>query len=375
MQYLIRIIFISTISVFLFVNCSPKDQNSFSISGKITNLNSNYLVLSKVDNLQKKTFTIIDTLKVNTRGEFKTVYFLKPNIYQLNFVTKTIKLAIDKGQNITINGNSIEDIEVKGSIDTQLLNDYETFRIASLNRLVTTVRKQIKTLNKISKNEAEIVKLRALEVENYKKHLDELTTYVKENMGTSIAIYYSSLRWNGGENLPFLRKLVSSFEEKHPTTEITQKLKNKLLLLEKTSIGGTIATIKMPNSKHKLISLNMVKGKYTLIDFWASWCPPCRAESPLLNKLYSDYQSKGFEIYGISLDSNRKQWLKALEKDKRVWSEVSTIEGFNTPVSIEYGITALPSNFLIDSNGKIIAVNIHGAALKEKIKTLFEKKK
>ena len=191
-------------------------------------------------------------------------------------------------------------------------------------------------------------------------------------MGTSIAIYYSSTRWNGHENLPFLKDLVVSFEEKYPNLEITQKLKNKINLLKKTSIGSSISNIEMPNNKNEIISLNNLNKKYTLVDFWASWCPPCRTESSLLNKLYSKYQSKGFEIYGISLDSKRNSWLKALEKDHRIWPEVSQLEGFNTPISIEYGITALPSNLLIDATGKIIAVNIHGKTLKEKLGKLFE---
>jgi len=237
---------------------------------------------------------------------------------------------------------------------------------------VKSVRREIKKLSKIGSNEAEIANLRALEVENYNEHLNELTAFVKDSMGTSIAIYHSSLRWNGGENLSFLQELVADFEEKHPTTEITQKLKNKLLLLEKTAVGSRILNIEMPNSTDELISLNTIKGTYTLVDFWASWCPPCRTESTLLNELYNSFHSKGFEIYGISLDSKRKNWLKALEKDQRIWPEVSTVEGFNTPISIEYGITALPTNFLIDSTGEIVAVNIHGEALKEKLKTLFE---
>ena len=372
MQYSVRIIFLCSFLVLIFANCIPKDKNSFSLSGKVTFLNNNFLVLSKVDDLQKKTTTIIDTLRVNKRGEFNSVYFLQPNIYQLTFDTKTIQLAIDKGQNIIINGNTTEDLDIKGSVDTQLLNDYEAFRIASLNKLVTSVRREIKELSKVGSNETEIATLRELEVENYKEHLNELTAFVKDSMGTSIAIYYSSLRWNGGENLPFLQELVSSFEEKHPTTEITHKLKSKLNLLKKISVGSRILNIEMPDSKHKLISLNAIKGTYTLVDFWASWCPPCRTESTLLNELYSSYHSKGFEIYGISLDSKRENWLKALEKDERVWPEVSTIEGFNTPVSIEYGITALPTNFLIDSAGEIVAVNIHGEKLKEKLKKLFE---
>jgi len=359
--------------VLLLVSCSTEKQHSFSISGKITKLNNRYLILSKVDDIQKKTTTIIDTLLVNKRGRFNSVYFLEPNIYNLKFDTKTIQLAIDKGQNITINGNTGEDLDIKGSLDTQLLNDYETYRKASLNRLVNSVRKKIKALKKLVVSETEITKLRELEVKNYKIHLNELATFIKDSMGTSIAIYSTSVRWNSENNFPFYKKLVSTFEEIHSNIEITKKLKNKILLLEKTTVGSVISNIEMPDKNNNLISLDTIKGKYTLIDFWASWCPPCRTESTLLNELYSIYHTKGFEIYGVSLDSKRKNWLKAIEKDKRVWPEVSTVEGFNTPISIEYGITALPTNFLIDSTGKIIAANIHGEKLKEKVANLFIK--
>jgi thiol-disulfide isomerase/thioredoxin len=127
----------------------------------------------------------------------------------------------------------------------------------------------------------------------------------------------------------------------------------------------------MTDANGTIIELDSVRKKYTLIDFWASWCPPCRTESSLLNSLYSNYNSKGFEIYGIYLDSKSESWLKAIEKDQRIWPNVSSVEGFKTPISIEFGITALPTNFLIDETGKIIASNIHGKQLKTKIETLF----
>tara|TARA_R110001583_G_scaffold176620_1_gene331360 strand:- start:10546 stop:11667 length:1122 start_codon:yes stop_codon:yes gene_type:complete len=371
MKFKTSLTLIFSLSILLFSSCTSKETGNFSISGKITGLNNNYILLSKVDDIQKNTNTIVDSLKVNNKGEFNSVYFLEPNIYNLTFDSKTIQIAVDKGQNIVINGNTIEDLKVKGSIDTQLLYDYEAFRKESLNRLVNTVRNEIRELKKTEINELKIAELREVEVENYEKHLNELIDFVKNNMGTSIAIYHSSTRWNTGENLPFLQLLVSNFEEKHPTIEITNKLKNKLHILEKTNVASIVSNIEMPNKNTDLISLNTIKGTYTLVNFWASWCPPCRAESVLLNELYNSFHSKGFEIYGISLDSKRENWLKAIEKDKRVWPEVSTVEGFNTPVSIEYGITALPLNFLIDSTGKIIAVNIHGTTLKEKITELL----
>ncbi len=347
------------------------NDNSFSISGNIANLKNNYIVFSKIEDIQKNKKIIIDTLNVSDKGVFKANYFLEPSIYALTFDNKkTVFLAIDKNQNIDIKGDNIDNIKVNGSIDTQLLNDYETFRTASLDRLVNSVRSKIKKLKIEDGSDDKITELRELEVENYKVHLNDLITFVKEKMGSSIAIYPTSIRWNS-ENLPFLETLVADFEEKNPASNITQKLKDRIHLLKKTRIGSVLSSIEMPNSSNELINLNDIRGAYTLIDFWASWCPPCRTESKLLNNLYNTYNSKGFEIYGISLDSRKERWLKALEKDHRIWANVSTLEGLRSPVAQDYAINALPRNILIDSVGKIIAVNIHGKKLKEKITKLF----
>ncbi|MDT8417012.1 MAG: TlpA disulfide reductase family protein [Lutibacter sp.] len=367
-----RHFFILCFFTILSIGCTSEKKPSFSIEGSISNLKENFIVFSVIEDIQNAKTKVIDTIKVTDSGGFKLDYTLEPSIYTLTFDgIKTINLAIDKGQHITVKGTSLDDLEISGSVDTDLLIAYEDFRIESLDRLVNSVRKEIKTLQSDKANEDKIAELREVEVENYKKHLNELMAFVKEKMGTSISIYPTSIRWNGEDNLPFLQKLVAQFEEKHPALNITQKLKDKLQLLKKTSVGGTISGIEMPSSSNEPIALNNIRAKYILIDFWASWCPPCRSESKLLNTLYSKYQAKGFEIYGISLDSKRENWLKAIEKDNRIWTNVSTVEGFKTPVSVEYGITSLPTNFLIDASGKIIAVNIHGQQLKEKIDALF----
>ena len=365
---------LSLITVFTIImlnGCAEKNNHTFSISGNVLNIKENYVVLSIIDDIQNNTSTIIDTLKINKKGEFNSVYFLEPAIYSLNFDDKkSVLLAIDKGQHIVLKGKNIEEISIKGSPDTDLLNAYEDYRKESLNRLVNSVRNKISESHNTA-NEQEIAELRELEVENYKKHIHELTSFIKDKMGTSIAIYPTSIRWNGEENLMFYKELTTNFEEKYPTIKITKKLKQRIQLLEKTSVGSIISNIKMTDATGTIIELDSVKKKYTLIDFWASWCPPCRTESSLLNKLYENYNSKGFEIYGISLDSKTESWVKATEKDHRIWPNVSSVEGFKTPISIEYGITALPTNFLIDETGKIVATNLHGKQLKATIETLF----
>ena len=359
------------IALLVTTSCTEKKEVLPIISGTISNLNESPIILSKIENIQQKKAEIIDTLTVDANGNFNYKKPLTAAIYTLTLnKNKVVTLAIDEGQQLKIEGSNLDSLTISGSIDTQLLEAYEAFRKESLNRLVYSVRNEITALQKQQTSEAEIAALRTLEVENYTKHLNELTAFVKENMGTSIAIYPTSTRWNT-ENIAVYKNIVSQFKMAHPNLEMTSKLEDRIQLLEKTAIGSVFSNIEMPSQTDEIISLNAIKGTYTLVDFWASWCPPCRSESALLNELYATYKSKGFEIYGISLDSNKQRWIDALEKDNRTWANVATVEGFNTPAAIAYGITALPTNFIIDAEGKIIASNIHGKHLKTFIESLF----
>ena len=117
--------------------------------------------------------------------------------------------------------------------------------------------------------------------------------------------------------------------------------------------------------------LGSIKAKYILIDFWGSWCAPCRGESRRLAELYRIFKPQGFEIYGVGLESEKESWLKAIEQDKRIWTNVSTFQEFETPVAFDYAVTSLPANFLVDNSGKVVAKNLHGSALKEKLEKLF----
>ena len=359
------------ISLLFFIGCTSKKEASFTISGAVLNTQENFAILSKIENVLKNKTVIIDTLNIDEKGFFNAEYYLEPNIYNLTFDNKKIvKLALNNGQNIVIKGTNLDSLSVNGSIDTTILNSYEAYRKASLKRLVTKIRDSIKILGKENASIEKIIALRELEVENYKVHLAELTQFIQEKMETSIAIYPTSIRWNG-DNLAALEQIVANFKVSHPTSNITSKLEKRIDLLKKTAIGNYVSNIEMPSASNQIMKLNDIKGAVTLIDFWASWCPPCRSESGLLNNLYQTYSVQGFEIYGISLDSKRQRWVDALTKDNRVWTNVSTLEGFKTPVAQEYGISALPTNILINAEGKIIASNIHGKQLKEAIEGLF----
>jgi peroxiredoxin/uncharacterized protein YdcH (DUF465 family) len=140
-----------------------------------------------------------------------------------------------------------------------------------------------------------------------------------------------------------------------------------------TNIGKIAPNFSAPNTEGKTIALNDIKGKVTIIDFWAAWCGPCRRENPNVVKVYKQFHDKGLEIIGVSLDGTPRQqdakadWLKAIADDNLTWHHVSNLNYFNDPVAQMYNIQSIPATFILDAEGKIVAKNLRGPALEEKI--------
>lgn len=141
--------------------------------------------------------------------------------------------------------------------------------------------------------------------------------------------------------------------------------------LSNVAIGKKAPGITQFDLKGNPYGLQDLKGKYVLIDFWASWCPPCRAENPNLVAAYHEFKDKNFEILGVSFDKDMDAWKKAIEDDKLVWKHVSDLQHWNNGAAIPYGIKAIPQNVLVDPNGIIIGRNLHGEDLKKKLREIL----
>ena len=368
----------SLLFLLLSIGCSAKASAKNSISGEIKSLSKGALQLILEEDINRKKSKVIAEIPVDENGRFKFEKELPPHIYSLKINSgKSVMLAVGKNQNIVITGDAagLSRLQVTGSEDTAKLEAYEKFRKESLNRLVISIRNQIKELKekRTPENDPKLVELAKLEIENYVRHKDELIEFIKKEMGTSVAIYPTSIRWDGEKNIPFLIELAKQFEIAHPNTEIAARINEKVKAIATNSIGGRVAEIKMPNKNGEIVPLTSIKAKYILIDFWGSWCPPCRHESRLLGELYQKYKPKGFEIYSVGLESGKESWLKAIEQDKRIWTNVSTFQEFETPVTFDYVVTSLPANFLVDNSGKVIAKNLHGNDLKVAVQKLFSR--
>jgi thiol-disulfide isomerase/thioredoxin len=149
-----------------------------------------------------------------------------------------------------------------------------------------------------------------------------------------------------------------------------------LLLLSSTigyaqlRTGEAAPEIQLLDRSDSIVKLSSFNGKVVLLDFWASWCGPCRAANPYVQKLYKQYKAKGFEVFAVSLDVNKALWLKAVRKDRLTYTQVVDYDGWLSKVAEKYYVDALPTNFLLDRNGKIVAINLEGKELFDAVNNL-----
>jgi thiol-disulfide isomerase/thioredoxin len=142
--------------------------------------------------------------------------------------------------------------------------------------------------------------------------------------------------------------------------------------LKRVNIGGVAPDITLSDTAGNPICLASLRGKYVLLDFWASWCGPCRREFPNVKAIYDEYRDKGFEIYAVSLDHKRELWTNALVQNELGWLHVSSLDGWNCPVAKSYNVTGIPKMYLLDKEGVIVAQDLRGEELRAKVASFFE---
>lgn len=166
--------------------------------------------------------------------------------------------------------------------------------------------------------------------------------------------------------------LYDGLSERVKKSEFGEKVFQYLSLAKDIKIGDKFVDFILPDIDGKDVSLSDYKNKYVLLDFWGSWCAPCREENPNLVKTYNEFKDKGFDILGVSVETNKKSWLDALQKDSITWKSISDLNGDNNKAALIYGIHYYPANFLIDPKGTIIAKDLRGDALRNKLSELLK---
>lgn len=198
-----------------------------------------------------------------------------------------------------------------------------------------------------------------------------IESFIDSNLNHASIAYLMEDLLLSGYSFPAIEK---NYERLAPEVKVSipgKSLKDQIEYIRPIRMGGIAPDIDLPEVDGKQVTLYSLRGKYVLLDFWASWCGPCRKEIPDLKAIYGQFKDKGFEIYSVSLDDKREAWAKAVSELELPWLHVSSLKGWDCPVVKRYGITGIPKMFLLDPEGKIVAVNLRGGDLERKVASFF----
>lgn len=378
-------------AILIIVSCK---NNNIVINGKLTNPTKGEFIY--LDVLQTTKLETVDSVIVSEDGTFTfSLNIDYPSFYLLktdnsNFLT----MLLEPGQKIEINAyrDSLNlPSKISGSKGTELMNSYNLELRKTIDQLTGLREVYLQNLNT---PELPVVmdRLDSL-AQTYLNNLNTYTKkYIDENLTSlvSMVALYQQVAPNEyvlhpDKDLEYFIKVDSALFLQYPNYEPIKTLHEQVQEIVATikgqelaspeSTGGALAPdISLPGPKGDTIKLSSTRGKVVLLDFWASWCAPCRQESPNLVKAYNIYHSKGFEIFQVSLDKTREAWMKGISDDHlEKWIHVSDLKYWNSMVVPLYSIESIPANFLLDKEGRVIASNLRGEMLQEKLATVFSK--
>ena len=196
--------------------------------------------------------------------------------------------------------------------------------------------------------------------------------FVKNNPTSYVSPIALIQLMQASKNVAKTEKLYKTMSDGVKDSDFGQYLNQQIGEAKINPIGSVITEFSQDDTSGKSISISSFKGKYVLVDFWASWCKPCRAENPNIVAVYSKYSPKNFTVLGVSLDQAKPAWLNAIKMDGLTWTHLSDLKGWGNEVAALFHVTSIPQNFLIDPQGKIIAKNLRGEALNKKLEELLK---
>ncbi len=358
----------------IFTGCDKEKVVSPSgtyIEGYIEGIQGGELIL--VQSLMSNSIETVDTIIPDADGGFT----VGPNIPKIGFYrifinnNNFVNLILEPNDTLLFSAN-VEDLEgsyvIEGNEEAQKLKELNDMlnayvdKIDSLNNLVGIAKSQ--------QYYNEVAFLMSAQEELQMNTGKKMRAFVVGN-STYLASLSAVQKLDPDGDFELFVKVKDDLEPKIGGTELHKGLSDQIAVWKKAQIGSEMLDITLNNPKGEPIKLFEQLGEITLVDFWASWCRPCRGENPNIVKAYEKYKSKGFTVVGVSLDEDAELWKRAIKQDNLTWTHMSDLKLWNSAVVAQYNISSVPASFLVDKNGKILAKNLRGAALDLKLMQLL----
>lgn len=383
-----KILLSAVLAVTLF-SCNNLADGEYLITGNVKGMKNGLAYVEKQSPMGMGPLPI-DTVKI-VDGKFeikgKTT---EPEIHfiRIEKINGMVPFVLEEGEiQIDVDKDSIFKSKLSGTYSNEEFSKFGEESAKIQKRLQKKVM-DFQTKNMIKMNQArqanDTVTMNALrsEYETIQKDLTDYTYgYPKSHPESFISVLITqSMFSNPKFKVSDIEMVYNSLDEKLKNTKPGKSVKENIETLKKQekakksiAIGMAAPNFKAPAPDGKMTSLKENLGKVTLIDFWASWCKPCREENPKVVALYNEFHSKGLSIIGVSLDKDAQKWKDAIAKDKLTWTQVSNLKEFDDPIATQYAISQIPTTFLLDASGKIVAIDLRGDALKVKVAELLAK--
>ena len=366
-------ILISLSVILLLSFCDGNKKNSsFQLKGTLSDSKAETLYLEKLGSSKQ---VIIDSVILDENGNFEfTNYTPKIGFYRIKTNDKNFAmLVLDSADKVTITG-SVKDLgntfKVEGSSETTIFIEYNNLS-KSRDIKLDSLNKAFQLLMETNKMDSKRMdSLSAIFETPYNSIINQSNILMVDKISKNTNMYSSIMAIQAldpDKYSDLYKSLDAGLSKKFPNDKNVIMFHEVVERMLSTNVGQFAPEISLPTPNGKEIALSSLKGKLVLIDFWASWCGPCRKEMPNVVKIYSKFKNKGFEIYGVSLDQDKEKWMEAITKDGINWPQVSDLKYWDNVAARIYNVQGIPYTVLIDKDGKIIAKNLRGQELEKKI--------